>query len=189
MLSIVRSTDQNNHRLNKSRSQRIVWLLQECHDLDWSVKVYKRQSNMLAPPTLKEIHPLGKSPVISVEAAALPKPLVLAESGAIVEYLCDYFAPHLVPARYREGKQGQVGGETEAWLRYRFYMHYAEGSLMTLLMLALFVDRKFWSGPARLTCSCFAALLTPAFVARDRNKKQPRAFLHQTRYTRHREPR
>lgn len=97
---------------------------------------------MLAPSTLKEIHPLGKSPTISVEAAALLKPLVMAESGAISEYLTDHFAPHLVPKRYQEGKEGQVGGETESWLRYRFYMHYAEGSLMTMLILAMFIDSK-----------------------------------------------
>lgn len=129
------------HWLDRSRSQRIVWLLQECKNLDWDVKVYKRQSNMLAPPTLKEIHPLGKSPVISIESAALSKPMVLAESGALMEYLCDYFAQHLVPKRYREGQEGQVGGESESWLRYRFYMHYAEGSLMTLMLIALFMDR------------------------------------------------
>jgi len=109
-------------RLDRSRSQRIVWLLEECKDLDYGIQIYKRQPNRLAPSTLKEIHPLGKSPVISVESSATAKPLVLAESGAISEYLCDYFAKHLVPKRYQEGKEGQVGGETEQWLRYRFYM-------------------------------------------------------------------
>ncbi|KAI6874690.1 hypothetical protein KC334_g18422, partial [Hortaea werneckii] len=112
------------HWLEKSRSQRILWLLQECKGLDWEVKTYKRQPNMLAPPALKEVHPLGKSPVITVESPALSKPMVVAESAAICEYLCDHFAPHLVPKRYKEGKEGQVGGETEEWLRYRFYMHY-----------------------------------------------------------------
>ena len=68
--------------------------------------------------------------------------LVIAESGFMTEYLCDHFAPHLVPKRYQDGKDGQVGGETEQWLRYRFYMHYAEGSLMTLLLIALFMDRE-----------------------------------------------
>lgn len=131
------------HWLERSRSQRIIWLLQECKGLDWDVKVYKRQSNQLAPPTLKEVHPLGKSPVITVEASTLSKPIVIAESAAIIEYLCDHFAPHLVPKRYQEGKEGQVGGETESWLRYRFFMHYAEGSLMTLLLLALFMDSEY----------------------------------------------
>ena len=96
---------------------------------------------MLAPPELKEVHPLGKSPVITIESAGTKK--VLAESAFITEYLCDYFAQHLVPKRYQEGKEGQAGGETEQWLRYRHYMHYAEGSLMTLLLVALFMDRTF----------------------------------------------
>lgn len=80
--------------------------------------------------------------MITVEAPALTQPLVIAESGTLTEYLCDHFAQHLIPKRYQEGKEGQVGGETEEWLRYRFYMHYAEGSLMTLLLIGLFMDRE-----------------------------------------------
>lgn len=100
-------------------------------------------SNMLAPPELQKIHPLGKSPVIKVEAPSAPKPIILAESGFMSEYLTDYFAQHLVPKRYQEGKENQIGGETEQWLRYRYYMHYAEGSLMTILLLGLVIDRKW----------------------------------------------
>lgn len=132
------------NRLEKSRSQRIVWLLEECSkNTAYSVEVYKRQSNKLAPPELKAVHPLGKSPLVTVAAPSLEKPIVLAESAAICEYLCDHFAPHLVPTRYREGFEGKVGGETEQWLRYRFYMHYAEGSLMSLLTVAMIMDSKF----------------------------------------------
>lgn len=58
----------------------------------------------------------------------------MAESGAIFEYLVDHFAPHLAPKRYKNGYGGQVCGESESWLRYRYYMHYAEGTLMSLLM-------------------------------------------------------
>ena len=97
---------------------------------------------MLAPAELKKIHPLGKSPIIKVEAPGMAEPFVIAESAFITEYLCDHFAPHLIPKRYQDGKDGQVGGETEQWLRYRFYMHYAEGSLMSMLLIALFMDRK-----------------------------------------------
>lgn len=97
---------------------------------------------MLAPPELKEVHPLGKSPVIGVESPHTTKPLILSESGAIVEYLSEYFAKHLVPERYQSGKTGEIGGETESWLRYRFYMHYAEGSLMTLMIVALLMDSE-----------------------------------------------
>lgn len=137
------------HWLDRSRSQRIVWLLQECGDkIDYSIKVYKRGPDMLAPPSLKEVHPLGKSPTITIETANTPKPLVIAESGLMTEYLTEYFAPHLAPKRYQAGKEGQVGGETEQWLRFRYYMHYAEGSLMTMLLLALVMDRKFRISPS-----------------------------------------
>nr|POF24023.1 glutathione s-transferase 1 [Quercus suber] len=128
------------HWLDRSRSQRIVWLLEECKGMTYDIKLYKRGKDMLAPPSLKEIHPLGKSPVISIEAPALAKPLVIAESGTLSEYLTDYFAKDLVPTRYLPGKEGQVGGESEQYLRYRYYMHYAEGSLMTLMVLKLIVN-------------------------------------------------
>ena len=98
---------------------------------------------MLGPKELKEVHPLGKSPVNGVEKANTTKPLILAESGFISEYLCDHFnGDRLVPKRYSEGKEGQVGAETEEWLRYRYYMHYAEGSLMPLLVMQLIMNRE-----------------------------------------------
>lgn len=92
---------------------------------------------MLAPEELKTIHPLGKSPIISVEAEGMAKPLVLAESALIVEYLIEHFGPHLAPPKWAEGKEGQVGGETEEFIRYRYFMHYSEGSLMVLMVVAL----------------------------------------------------
>jgi len=128
-------------RLEKSRSQRILWLLEELK-IDYELKVYKRGSDMLAPAELKSIHPLGKSPVIGIQASADAEPIILAESGAIVEYLSDHFGQWLIPKRYQEGKEGQVGGETEEWSRWRFYMHYAEGSLMTLNVVALVISSK-----------------------------------------------
>jgi len=127
-------------RLEKSRAQRILWLLEEVK-VDYELKTYKRQ-NMFAPPELKEVHPLGKSPLISVETEATSKPLVLAESGLITEYLAENFGPWLVPKKYQEGKDGQAGGETEGWLRYRYYLHYAEGSLMPMLLIALLMNSK-----------------------------------------------
>lgn len=127
-------------RLEKSRAQRILWLLEELK-VDYELKTYKRQ-NMFAPSELKEVHPLGKSPLISVETEATSKPLVLAESGLITEYLAENFGPWLVPKKYQEGKDGQAGGETEGWLRYRYYMHYAEGSLMPMLLIALLMNSK-----------------------------------------------
>lgn len=139
LLCHVRS-DIDNLRLSQSRSQRILWLLEELK-VDYELKTYQRQ-HMLAPEELKKIHPLGKSPVIAIEADALAKPLVLAESGLIVEYLVDHFGPNLAPKKWAEGKENQVGGESEEWIRYRYYMHYAEGSYMILLVVALLVGSK-----------------------------------------------
>lgn len=118
--------------LDKSRAQRFVWLLEECN-VDYNIEVFKRGPDMLAPASLKKVHPLGKSPVVGITAPGRTEPLILAESGFMTEYLTDHFAPHLAPKRYAEGKEGP-GLETEEWLRYRFFMHYAEGSLMALMV-------------------------------------------------------
>ncbi|KAJ6589980.1 glutathione S-transferase-like protein [Mycena vulgaris] len=121
------------HWLEKSRSQRIVWLLEEL-GVPYEIKTYKRDAKtMRAPPELKTIHPLGKSPVITVGDRTI------AESGLIVEYLCEHFAKpgsQLIPDKWKPGLEGQVDGETEAFMRYRYYMHYCEGSLMTVTTLA-----------------------------------------------------
>ena len=124
-------------RLDKSRSQRILWLLQELN-VPYTLKTFKRQKDMLAPPELKEVHPLGKSPVITVSSEATNgKTINIAESSNIIEYLIAHFGQHLEPQRWQQGKDGEVGGETEGWLRYRYLMHYAEGSLMPLIVTAL----------------------------------------------------
>ncbi|KAJ5167539.1 uncharacterized protein N7482_006320 [Penicillium canariense] len=127
--------------LEQSRSHRILWLLEELQ-LKYELKTFKRRDR-LAPPELKQVHQLGKSPIITIEAPGTEKPLVLAESGAIIEYLCDHFSsgqPTLVPERYQAGREGQVGGEREEWMRYRYFMHYAEGSLMPYLVMSLVND-------------------------------------------------
>jgi glutathione S-transferase len=117
------------HWLERSRSHRILWLLEELN-VDYDLKTYKRLPTMLAPDELKEVHPLGKSPVIGVQGPGQSKPRVIAESALIVEYISDHFGENLIPKRWPEGKEKQLGEETEAWLRYRYFMHYAEGSLM-----------------------------------------------------------
>ena len=109
------------HHLNNSRSQRILWLLEEL-DLEYEVKRYDRDpKTMLAPASLREVHPLGKSPVITDDG------LTLAESGAIVEYLVD---------RYGDGRLAPPLGTPER-LRYTYWLHYAEGSAMPPLLLNL----------------------------------------------------
>lgn len=113
------------HHLNNSRSQRILWLLEEL-GVDYEVKLHVRDAvTNLAPPELTAIHPLGKSPMIEDGEK------VIIESGAIVEYLCDrYNGDALVPAR------GSVDH-----IRHLEYMHFAEGSAMTPVLLSLYTAR------------------------------------------------
>ncbi|WP_194722569.1 glutathione S-transferase [Noviherbaspirillum malthae] len=113
------------HHLNNSRSQRVLWLLEEL-GLEYDIKRYQRDpKTMLAPDSLRQVHPLGKSPVITDEG------LTIAESGAIVEYLVD---------RYGHGRLAPARG-SEDRLRYTYYLHYAEGSAMPPLLLKLVFDR------------------------------------------------
>ncbi|MDC0708604.1 glutathione S-transferase [Stigmatella sp. ncwal1] len=113
------------HHLNNSRSQRVLWLLEEL-GLEYEVRRYERDpQTMLAPPSLKAVHPLGKSPVITDGGQTL------AESGAIIEYLVD---------RYGQGRLKPAPGSPES-LRYTYWMHYAEGSVMPPLLMGLVVSR------------------------------------------------
>lgn len=126
-------------RLEQSRSQRILWLLTEL-SLPYKLTVFHRDPKThFAPPELKAIHPLGKSPVIAIKPPGGGPDVVLAESGLITEYLTEHFGAGttLAPTRWQEGKEGQVGGETEAWMRYKYLLHYCEGSLMPLLNVLL----------------------------------------------------
>ncbi len=113
------------HHLNNSRSQRVLWLLEEI-GIDYEVVRYERDAKtMLAPPELRKVHPLGKSPVITDDG------ITIAESGAIIEYLVDrYAAERLAPPR----------GSAER-LRYTYWLHYAEGSAMPPLLLSLVFAR------------------------------------------------
>lgn len=121
------------HHLENSRSQRILWLLEEL-GLPYEVQRYARDpKTMLAPPTLRCVHPLGKSPVIEDEGT------IAAETGAIVEYLIEKAGGRLGPPARREDV-----------LRYRHFLHYAEGSMMPPLLAMLVVKRLGLLGrPAR----------------------------------------
>ncbi|WP_256773987.1 MULTISPECIES: glutathione S-transferase [unclassified Stenotrophomonas] len=117
------------HHLDHSRSLRVLWMLEEL-GLPYQVVNYQRDpKTWLAPQALREIHPLGKSPVLQDDA------LVLAESGAILDYLADRYdsgrqlSPELLPAQAAER------------LRYRYWMHYAEGSAMPPLLMSLVFAR------------------------------------------------
>jgi glutathione S-transferase len=112
------------HHLNNSRSQRVLWLLEEI-GLDYDIVRYQRDAKtMLAPASLRRIHPLGKSPIIEDGS------LRLAETGAIVDYLVGQYGTELEPAR-----------GSEAYWSHRYWLHYAEGSLMPPLLLKLVVNR------------------------------------------------
>ncbi len=113
------------HHLNNSRSQRILWLLEEL-GVAYEIKRYERdRKTMLAPASLRKVHPLGKSPVIT------DGDLTIAESGAIVDYLIE---------RYGAGRLAPAAG-TPARLRYTYWLHYAEGSAMSPLLLKLVFDK------------------------------------------------
>lgn len=137
------------HHLNNSRSHRILWLLEEL-GLAYEIRNYARDpATLMAPPALRAVHPLGKSPVIS------DGDLVVAESGAIIEYLVDRYGPQLAPA-----------AGTPERLRYTYFLHYAEGSLMPPLLLKLVFDRVGGSSPwlIRPIARAIAAKVKAGFV-------------------------
>jgi glutathione S-transferase len=121
------------HHLENSRSQRVLWLLEEL-GLPYEVRRYARdRKSMLAPPELRRVHPLGKSPVIEDQGR------IVAETGAIVDYLVEKADGRLGPPARRDDV-----------LRYRHFLHYAEGSLMPPLLVMLVVRRLGLLGrPAR----------------------------------------
>jgi glutathione S-transferase len=113
------------HHLNNSRSQRVLWLLEEL-GVPYEVKRYERDAKtMFAPPTLLAVHPLGKSPVITDAG------VTVAESGAIIEYLVD---------KYGGGRLIPPAGTAQR-LRYTYWLHFAEGSAMTPLLMTLVFNR------------------------------------------------
>jgi glutathione S-transferase len=112
------------HHLNNSRSQRVLWLMEELGTPYDVVRYERNKKTMLAPAELKRVHPLGKSPIVEVDGKTL------AETGLIIEYLVDRYGPALAPAR-----------DSDFYWRYKYWLHYAEGSLMPPLLLKLVIDR------------------------------------------------
>lgn len=112
------------HHLNNSRSQRLLWMLEEL-ELPYEIRFYQRDpQTMLAPPELRRIHPLGKSPVLEDGG------IKLVETGAICEYLVGKAGGRLGPPDHEDGQR-----------RYRQFLHYAEGSVMPVLLLMLVLKR------------------------------------------------
>jgi glutathione S-transferase len=119
------------HHLENSRSQRVLWLLEEL-GIPYEVKRYEREAEtMLAPPELKAIHPLGKSPVIEDDGA------IIAETGAIFDYIMQMYA---------DGRLSVPAGTPEA-RKLTYWLHYAEGSAMPPLLLKLVFMRMPESAP------------------------------------------
>lgn len=119
------------HHLNRSRSLRILWLLEEL-SLPYEVVRYERDSvTNLAPESLRAVHPLGKSPMIEMDG------MLITESAAIVERVCQKHAPQMIP-----------GVETEVYARHLEWMHFAEGSAMTPILLNLYVGKLGEAGAA-----------------------------------------
>lgn len=138
------------HHLNNSRSQRVLWLLEEM-GLEYEVKRYERDAQtQLAPPELRAIHPLGKSPVIQ------DGDVLVAETGAIVEYLLETRAGH--------GLRPQPG--TANGRRFTYWLHYAEGSAMTPLLLKLIFSSlpKRTPGLIRPVVSAVSAKVQSSFI-------------------------
>lgn len=114
------------HHLEKSRSHRIVWLMEEL-GLDYEIRAYGRDpKTIFAPPELKAVHPLGKSPVIELDGRRL------AESGAIIEYV--------VETRGAASGLGIAPGDDRRF-DYLYWLHYAEGSAMTAILVRMYVGR------------------------------------------------
>jgi glutathione S-transferase len=139
------------HHLNNSRSQRVLWLLEEL-GVPYEIKRYERDpKTMLAPAELRAVHPLGKSPVITDDGQTI------AESGAIIEYLID---------KYGQGRFAPAPGTPER-LRYTYWLHYAEGSAMPPLLLKL-VALRIASAPmpffAKPIARKIAATLQSSFI-------------------------
>jgi len=121
------------HHLSNSRSQRVLWLLEETGTPYEVVRYERDKRTMLAPRELRRVHPLGKSPILEDNDKKF------AETGLIVEYLVERYGSNLAPSR-----------DSDLHWRYRYWLHYAEGSLMPPLLLKLVVDRLgFLARPAR----------------------------------------
>lgn len=95
-----------------------MWLLEELN-LEYELKVFRRNAEFRAGDDLKAVHPLGRSPLIGITPAGSEKEILIFESETIVDYVCEHFGRHMIPQRYPEGKEGVLGAENEEFMRYR----------------------------------------------------------------------
>lgn len=147
------------HHLNNSRSQRILWILEEL-EVPYEIKCYERDSKtMLAPSSLKKVHPLGKSPVIT------DGDHTIAESAAIIEYIIDKYGAQ----NSNDNKGLRPAHGTDDYLQYRYWMHYSEGSAMPPLLLKLVFSELPRQGPrlARPILKAVSTAAGKAFIDRE----------------------
>lgn len=119
------------------------------------------------------MHPLGKAPILELTPPASaadpagtpgPGPIRLAESGYITQYLVDHFghrSPGLVPPRWKPGQEGRVGGETEAFSRFQYLLHYVEGSFFPVIVQFLLIDSEFYSPVSSILASACTECTIP----------------------------
>jgi glutathione S-transferase len=149
------------HHLHHSRSQRVLWLLEELQ-VPFEVRHYERHpETMLAPPELRSVHPLGKSPVIT------DGDVTVAETGAIVEYLID---------RYGAGRLRPAAGTPEH-LRYRYWLHFAEGTAQPQLLLKFHINRTIAASASSAEPAAARDLLARMNAATDANLRANLDFM------------
>ena len=148
------------HHLHHSRSQRVLWLLEEI-GVPCEVQAYERLPSVLAPPELRAVHALGKSPVI------VDGDTTVAETGAIVEYLVD---------RYSAGRF-RPAADTPQFLRYRYWLHFAEGSAQPQLLLKYHVNRILGAAATPPEQDAARALLANLTAMTDTNLRNNLDFM------------
>ena len=149
------------HHLHHSRSQRVLWLLEEL-GVPFDVKAYERHPDtMLAPPELLKVHALGKSPVIT------DGEVTVAETGAIVEYLVD---------RHGQGRLRPAAGTPE-FLRYRYWLHFAEGSAQPQLLLKFHANRMLGAAATEAEQAVAREVLAKLIAGTDANLRNNLDFM------------
>jgi hypothetical protein len=143
-----------------------VWLLEELN-LEYELKVFKRNAEFRAGDDLKQVHPLGRSPMIGITPAGSDKEILIFESATIVDYVCEHFGRQMLPQRYPEGKEGVLGAENEDFMRYR--VSYTFSLRLYRISLHLHEPRCIsngcvligWPSPFMPLRRCYTAALSP----------------------------
>ena len=150
----LKAYHQDSSRLKRSPTLRIIWLLEEL-SLPYGIKTYKSDTHMRSIPKFRSVPPFGKSPVIEIETPNRRTPLIIAESGHIVQFLSDHFGQWLIPFRYAPGQEADIGSEGESWLKYSQLLHYADGNLKPWNCAATLMEGEPTTSRTRFFCRPF----------------------------------